>query len=107
MPTDRVQSTNKVSQNYIDCYANNIYQLDGNDDIMDGSINTSAMSQNSIGQIYDEISPFPRIYVTNARSVFPKFKNLKEHLVNYRISIASISETWEDKKKCATSKTHQ
>ena len=82
--------TNKVPQTYL----NSFLQLDGNVDIsqedsLDGSTD-------NIQQIHDDLSPLPRIYMTNARSVFPKFVHFTEQLVNYRIGIASISETWED-----------
>lgn len=38
----------------------------------------------------------PRILATNARSIFPKYVDLIEHLQMHRIDFAQISETWQD-----------
>ena len=46
-----------------------------------------------IAKQYDHI---PRIYFTNARSVFPKFLDLTEKLIHHRIDVTQISETWHD-----------
>lgn len=38
----------------------------------------------------------PRMYATNARSLFPKFDSFVCNLEHYHIDVATISETWED-----------
>ena len=83
-----------------------IPQIDGNDSILselsdvNSSINESTNSSidktndkdlDQTDQIYDDLSPLPRIYVTNARSIFPKFNHFIKHLVNYRIGVAAVS----------------
>ena len=53
----------------------------------------------SIPQTDDQFSSLPTIYSANARSVFPKFRDLVQKLQNSRIDVAQISETWQDVKK--------
>ena len=59
----------------------------------------SVSSSLSIPQTNDQFSSLPTIYSANARSVFPKFKDLVLKLQNMRTDIAQISETWQDLKK--------
>ena len=76
-----------------------ILQLDGNDTIeteLDTSIDTILTNDD---QCQDQFSAIPRIYSANARSLFPKHYDLIKKLINNRIDIAQISETWQDVKK--------
>ena len=100
---------NKVSKTYCD-----LFQLENSDEIvgigindpipqLDGNISTTQLNNSNTSsdmkpteQLYNDLTPLPRLYITNARSVFPKFKNFVEHLIHYRIGVGSISETWED-----------
>ena len=77
-----------------------IGQLDGNDTLssiseFDSSIESDSSSI-SITQTNDQFTSLPTIYSTNARSVFPKVKDLMQKLQNNRIDIAHISETLQD-----------
>ena len=77
-----------------------IGQLDGNDTLssiseFDSSIESDSSSI-SITQTNDQFTSLPTIYSANARSVFPKVKDLMQKLQNNRIDIAQISETWQD-----------
>ena len=78
-------------------------QIDGNISCSSSSsFNSSITSSSSIStidQCSTENTTLPRIYFTNARSVFPKFKDLVGKLQNNSIDIAQISETWQDKNK--------
>ena len=77
-----------------------IPQLDGNTSL--NSENSSEvsglgdLSSVSLPQTEDQYSSLPTIYSANARSIFPKFSDLVHKLNNSRISIAQISETWQD-----------
>lgn len=76
---------------------NNILQVDGND-----TLNSSEASlDDSDDEVIDEQSAeqyeqIPKIYFTNARSIFPKFSDLVEKLIHHRIDVTQISETWHD-----------
>ena len=62
-------------------------------------MNLSISSSSSVSTLVQCSSTninLPRIYFTNARSIFPKLKSLAEKLQNYSIDIAQISETWQD-----------
>ena len=72
-----------------------IGQLDGNDTLssiseFDSSIESDSSSI-SITQTNDQFTSLPTIYSANARSVFPKVKDLMQKLQNNRIDIAQIS----------------
>ena len=43
----------------------------------------------------------PNVMVTNHRSIFPKFKNLVDELLENQMHLGIHSEIWEDKKKAA------
>ena len=77
-----------------------ICQLDGNDSLSSisdsGSSIESDSSSISITQTNDQFSSLPTIFSANARSIFPKVKDLMQKLQNNRIDIAQISETWQD-----------
>ena len=53
----------------------------------------------SLPQTSNQFSSLPTIYSANARSVFPKFRDLIQKLQNSRIDLAQISETWQDLNK--------
>ena len=83
----------------------NICQLDGNGTVSESDDEHSSMdilsdsdnsSDETVVQPNEAFDSLPRILATNARSVFPKFKDLTEHLENHRIDIGHISESWED-----------
>ena len=79
---------------------NDICQVDGNATITSVSeLDSSIESDSSIPQTNDQFSSLPIIYSANARSIFPKFKDLTQKLQNHRIDIVQISETWQDLKK--------
>ena len=62
-------------------------------------MNSSILSSSSVSTLVQCSSTninLPRIYFTNARSIFPKLKDLAEKLQNNSIDIAQISETWQD-----------
>ena len=75
-------------------------QLDGNDTLdsydSDASLGTTSLTDE---QSDDQFSPIPKIYSANARSLFPKYNDFIEKLVNHRIDVSQISETWQDVKK--------
>ena len=86
-------------------FVNIIPQLDGYDScasLSDASLLNSSMtssfcsSDESYIQSNDAFDDMPRVLATNARSIFPKFNDLVDHLQKHRIDIAQISETWED-----------
>ena len=57
----------------------NICQVDGNDSITSVSeLDSSIESDSSIPQTNDQFSSLPIIYSANARSIFPKFKDLTQ-----------------------------
>ena len=70
---------------------------------LDGNVDIDNMDISTVEQNYDDLGPFPKVYMTNARSLFPKFNNFLEQIINYRIGVACVSETWED----STNKKHQ
>ena len=78
-------------------------QLDGNDSFLSSSSDVSSARSSastfSLDQCDDQFCPLPKVYSANARSLFPKFKDFTEKLLNHRIDIAQISETWQDIKK--------
>ena len=82
-----------------------IPQLDGNVSVESsfetslGSLETTSSSVSSVEQCEDQFSTIPKIYAANARSVFPKFNDLTQKLLNHRIDVAHISESWQDTKK--------
>jgi hypothetical protein len=75
-----------------------VLQLDGNETQFDSSLD-SCLSDNDDEQCEDQFSTLPKIYAANARSLFPKFEDFTEKLVNNRIDVVQISETWQDVKK--------
>ena len=76
-------------------YEHNLIQLDGDASILFSSISsaTTGSSFSSLPHVVDPSFSLPRIYSANARSVFPKFRDLVMKLQNLRINIAQISET--------------
>ena len=72
--------------------------MDGCNDSLLSSIssNSTRSSVSSLDQCEDQFSTFPKIYSANARSIFPKLKDLIEKLQNHRIDVAQISESWQD-----------
>ena len=79
-------------------------QLDGNDTLgsdLESSTDTVDAPINTLDddQCQDEFSAIPKVYSANARSLFPKYNDLIEKLVNNRIDVVQISETWQDVKK--------
>ena len=78
-----------------------INQLDGNDSLVSSANLTDLTnsSSESIIQCNDQFSLLPKIYAANARSLFPKFDDFTDKLLNHRIDVAHISETWQDLKK--------
>ena len=75
-------------------------QLDGNATLdSDNESSFDSVSDLSLPQTSDQYSSIPKIYSANARSVFPKFQDLVSKLLNSRIDIAQISETWQDVNK--------
>ena len=82
-----------------------IPQLDGHNsftssvDSTNSSFSTSILSNSSnesFLQSNEAFNSMPRILATNARSIFPKYVDLIEHLQMHRIDFAQISETWQD-----------
>ena len=82
-------------------YEHNLIQLDGDVSMLSSSISsaTTGSSFSSLPHVLNPSSSLPRIYSANARSVFPKFRDLVLKLQNLRIDIAQISETWQDVNK--------
>ena len=84
-----------------------IMQLDGNvslDDTDTAVPNDTLDFPNSSldstdEQSSDQSSSIPKIYSGNARSIFPKYIDFVDKLVDHRIDVAQISETWQDVKK--------
>ena len=77
-----------------------ILQVDGNDSLSstlsDITISSSSSLSSSIVQSESQYSALPKLYSTNARSIFPKFDDLIEKLLNHTIDVLQISETWHD-----------
>ena len=79
-----------------------IIQLDGNVSLDDTDTavpndtldfpNSSLDSSDE--QSSDQFSSIPKIYSGNARSIFPKYIDFVDKLVDHRIDVAQISETW-------------
>ena len=80
-----------------------ISQLDGNtsqiSSVLDTEDSSTSSERSSVYQCEDQFTTLPKIYSTNARSLFPKFDDFTEKLLNYRIDIAQISESWQDVRK--------
>ena len=72
-----------------------ISQLDGNtsqiSSVLDTEDSSTSSEGSSVYQCEDQFTTLPKIYSTNARSLFPKFDDFTEKLLNYRIDIAQIS----------------
>ena len=47
-------------------------------------------------QCETELTSIPTIYSANARSLFPKQNDFIDKLINNRVDVAQISETWQD-----------
>ena len=79
----------------------NLIQLDGNisdiSSLLEDSLASSELP--SLHQCEDQFTTLPTIYSANARSLFPKFDDFSEKLLNLRIDVAQISESWQDVNK--------
>ena len=74
-----------------------IIQLDGNDTIDTDDLNFSSETSSTVDeQTADQYNSVPKIYSANARSLFPKYKDFTEKLINHRLDVVQISETWQD-----------
>ena len=75
-------------------------QVDGNDSLSstssDVTISSSSSLSSSIVQSESQYSALPKLYSVNARSIFPKFDDMVEKLLNHTIDVLQISETWHD-----------
>ena len=79
--------------------SHSLLQLDGNvtlESDLESSSDTTEASINTLDndQCQDEFSAIPKVYSANARSLFPKYNDLIEKLVNNRIDVVQISDTW-------------
>ena len=95
MPTDHIGSLHENSSPV------KLIQLDGNVSDISSLLEDSSASSEvpSLYQCEDQFTAIPTIYSANARSLFPKFDDFSEKLLNLRIDVAQISESWQDVNK--------